>query len=89
LRLFILIKPQESTYASEDFKVVRELDPSNEHAIFNLAIYSFHKQLWDDAIQAFSKLMSLNPDNGQGYIFRGRAYAALSRWDEALEVSGE
>ena len=33
--------------------------------------------------------MSLNPDNGQGYIFRGRAYAALSRWDEALEVSGQ
>lgn len=73
-------------YASEDFKVVRELDPLNQHAIFNLAIYNFQKQLWEDAIDAFTKLISLSPGNGLAYLYRGRSNAAISRWDEALGV---
>ncbi|KAJ1556100.1 cytochrome c oxidase subunit 1, partial [Cladochytrium tenue] len=74
----------ETVYANEDFKMVRQLDPSNEHAIHNLAIYSFQKQLWDDAAQAFTKLILLNPENGQAYLFRGRAQAFLARWEDAL-----
>lgn len=73
-------------YANEDFKVVRQLDPQNEHAIFNLALYSFQKQLWEDAIQAFTKLISLNEENCHGYLYRGRAHAAMTHWDEAFEV---
>ena len=77
---------QETVYANEDYKMVRNLDPSNQKAITNLATYSFHKQLWDDSIQAFSKLIALNPTLGDAYMFRGRAYAFLSKWDEALFV---
>ncbi|KAI8832186.1 hypothetical protein BC829DRAFT_422863 [Chytridium lagenaria] len=74
----------EMVYANEDFKMVRQLDPSNEHAIHNLAVYSFQRQLWDDAIQAFTKLLRLNALNGQAFLYRGRAYAYLAKWDEAL-----
>jgi tetratricopeptide (TPR) repeat protein len=78
-------KDQDMVYANEDFKVVREIDPLNQHAIFNHAIYNFQRQLWEDAIEAFSNLISLSPVNGLSYLFRGRANAAISRWDEALE----
>ena len=71
-------------YANEDFRMVRALDPTNEHAIHNLAVYSFQRQLWDDSIQAFTKLINLNTMNGQAYLFRGRAFAYLAKWDEAL-----
>ncbi|KAJ3108931.1 cytochrome c oxidase subunit 1 [Phlyctochytrium planicorne] len=74
----------EMVYANEDFKMVRQLDPSNEHAIHNLAVYSFQRQLWDDAIQAFTKLLKLNAMNGQAFLYRGRAFACLAKWDEAL-----
>ncbi|KAJ3009221.1 UNVERIFIED_CONTAM: cytochrome c oxidase subunit 1, partial [Siphonaria sp. JEL0065] len=74
----------EMVYANEDFRMVRQLDPSNEHAIHNLAVYSFQRQLWDDGIQAFTKLIKLNPENGQAYLYRGRANAYLAKWDEAL-----
>ncbi|KAJ3416949.1 cytochrome c oxidase subunit 1 [Chytridiales sp. JEL 0842] len=74
----------EMVYANEDFKMVRQLDPLNEHAIYNLAVYSFQRQLWDDAIQAFTKLIKLNPLNGQAYLYRGRAHAFLAQWDESL-----
>lgn len=84
-RACLFEEENEPVYANEDFRAVRQLDPTNQHAIFNLALYSFQRQLWDDSIQAFTKLISMNPDNGQGYLFRGRAYASLSRWDEALE----
>ncbi|KAI9337807.1 hypothetical protein BDR26DRAFT_803961 [Obelidium mucronatum] len=74
----------EMVYANEDFRMVRQLDPTNEHAIHNLAVYSFQRQLWDDGIQAFTKLIKLNPENGQAYLYRGRANAYLAKWDEAL-----
>jgi tetratricopeptide (TPR) repeat protein len=64
--------------------MVRQLDPLNQHAVNNLAIYSFQRQLWEDAIQAFTKLLKLNPTNGQAYLYRGRANASMLKWDESL-----
>ena len=66
--------------------MVRQLDPNNVHAIRNLALYSFHRQLWDDAIGALTKLIRLSPEDAQAYSFRGRSYAFMAKWDEALEV---
>nr|KAJ3422199.1 cytochrome c oxidase subunit 1 [Polyrhizophydium stewartii] len=77
----------ELVYANEDFRMVRLLDPTNEHAIYNQAIYSFQKQLWEDAIQAFSKLIIINPENAQAFMFRGRAYASIAKYEEALDAS--
>ncbi|KAJ3197230.1 cytochrome c oxidase subunit 1 [Irineochytrium annulatum] len=72
----------ELVYANEDFKMVRQLDPSNEHAIHNLAVYSFQRQLWDDAIQAFTKLIRLNGMNGQARI--AVLYYRLKKYELAV-----
>ncbi|KAJ1568864.1 cytochrome c oxidase subunit 1, partial [Nowakowskiella sp. JEL0078] len=75
----------EMVYANEDFKMVRILDPTNEHAIKNLAMYSFERELWNDAIQAFTKLIRIHPEDGVPYSFRGRALAFLTKWEDALQ----
>ena len=67
--------------------MVRQLDPTNEHALNNHALYSFQKELWEDAIQAFSKIIVLNPENANAYMYRGRAQASVTRYDQALEVN--
>ncbi|RKO91226.1 hypothetical protein BDK51DRAFT_37796 [Blyttiomyces helicus] len=78
----------EAVYANEDFKMVRQLDPMNVHAIQNLAVYNFQRQLWEDAISALTKLIQLSPENRvQGYIFRGRSNAYMGKWEEALRMA--
>lgn len=47
-------------------------------------MYSFERQLWDDAINAFTKLIKLKTHIATAYMFRGRANAFMYRWDEAL-----
>lgn len=51
----------------------------------NLAIYSFDKQLWEESVFALTKLIKLKAHVATSYMFRGRANAFLSRWDEALD----
>ncbi|KAH9251261.1 hypothetical protein BASA81_010883 [Batrachochytrium salamandrivorans] len=75
----------EMVYANEDFRMVRSLDPSNSHAIYNEAIDSFQKQLWEDSVQAFSKLIALNGENSQAFMYRGRAYASVAKFENALD----
>jgi tetratricopeptide (TPR) repeat protein len=75
----------EVTFANEDFRAVRLLDPTNEVAIHNLAMYSFQKQLWSDCIGEFSKLIMFNPENADYFMYRGRSYASMSFFVEALE----
>jgi tetratricopeptide (TPR) repeat protein len=74
----------ELVYANEDWKMVRNIDPDNEKAAMNLAIYSFDKQLWEESISALTKLIKLKTHVATSYMFRGRANAFLSRWDDAL-----
>lgn len=62
------------------------LDPTNDQAIHNLAMYSFQRQLWSDCISELSKLIVIDPENAQALMFRGRSYAALSFFTEAMEV---
>ncbi|KAJ3324940.1 cytochrome c oxidase subunit 1 [Boothiomyces sp. JEL0866] len=75
----------EVTFANEDFRIVRMLDPNNDQAIHNLAMYSFQRQLWSDAINEFTKLILIDPENADAYMFRGRSYAALSFYYDAME----
>lgn len=64
--------------------MVRNLDPDNEQAAVNLAIYSFDRKLWEEAIAALTKLIKMNVHMATSFMFRGRANAFLSRWDDAL-----
>ncbi|KAJ3259590.1 cytochrome c oxidase subunit 1 [Boothiomyces macroporosus] len=75
----------ETTFANEDFRIVRMLDPNNDQAIQNLAMYSFQRQLWSDAINEFTKLILIDPEDADAYMFRGRSYAALSFYYDAME----
>ncbi|KAJ2995748.1 cytochrome c oxidase subunit 1 [Globomyces sp. JEL0801] len=75
----------EITFANEDYRIVRMLDPNNDQAIHNLAMYSFQRQLWSDAISENTKLILINPENAQAYMYRGRSYAALSFFIDAME----
>lgn len=74
-------------YANEDFKMVRALDPNNEHALRNLAVYSFRRQLWKDSHDAFTRLIHINPEDAESYVYRARVNAYLGEWEEAYEVS--
>ncbi|KAI9011377.1 hypothetical protein BC832DRAFT_341312 [Gaertneriomyces semiglobifer] len=74
----------ESVYANEDLKMVRVLDPENIHAIRHQSQYSFHRQLWNDAIDGFSRLLLLSPEDAEAFLYRGRAQAHINRWDDAL-----
>jgi tetratricopeptide (TPR) repeat protein len=48
-------------------------------------MYSFQRQLWSDCITEFTKLIWINPENSEYYIYRGRSNASLSFYNEALE----
>jgi tetratricopeptide (TPR) repeat protein len=48
-------------------------------------MYSFQKQLWSDCISEFTKLINVHPENADYYMYRGRSYAAMSFFVEALE----
>lgn len=50
-------------------------------------MYSFQRQLWSDAINEFTKLILIDPEDADAYMFRGRSYAALSFYYDAMEVN--
>ncbi len=75
----------DHTYAKEDFRVVREFEPSNDHAIYKLGIYSFQGQIWTESIRYWTLLIEHNSENGRAFVYRGRAYAQLARWEDAIQ----
>jgi tetratricopeptide (TPR) repeat protein len=48
-------------------------------------MYSFQRQLWSDCISEFTKLIHVDPENSQALLYRGRSYAALSFYSEAMQ----
>ncbi|TPX57923.1 hypothetical protein PhCBS80983_g03494 [Powellomyces hirtus] len=83
-RAALFEQENEMVYANEDYKMVRSLDPTNGPAIRNLAVYSFQRRLWTDSGDAFTRLISLNPNDVEAYVYRARAQAELGKWEEAL-----
>lgn len=69
-----------------DYKSASKLDPNNIRAYQNLAIYSFSKGLWSDAIVDFTKLLRVDNNSVLAYSHRGRAHARLRHWEDALSV---
>ena len=71
---------------NEDFKATIMLDPTNRHAVTSLAVYSFTRTLWSDAVQGFTRMLLQEPDSVMAYSHRGRALAHLGNWEDALSV---
>lgn len=71
----------------EDYRATIKLMPQNKHAALSLAQHSFQKSAWSDALHAFTRVIMLDPFSGSAYSCRGRVYAQLKNWEEALSVS--
>ncbi|KAI8593966.1 hypothetical protein BDZ88DRAFT_3091 [Geranomyces variabilis] len=83
-RASLFEQENEMVYANEDYKMVRQLDPTNIPAMRNLAIYSFERRLWTDSNDAFTRLIELNPNDYDAYVYRSRANAHLGRYEDAF-----
>ncbi|KAJ3184569.1 cytochrome c oxidase subunit 1 [Geranomyces variabilis] len=83
-RASLFEQENEMVYANEDYKMVRQLDPTNVPAMRNLAIYSFERRLWTDSNDAFTRLIELNPNDYDAYVYRARANAHLGRFEDAF-----
>ncbi|TPX51758.1 hypothetical protein SeLEV6574_g00087 [Synchytrium endobioticum] len=88
-RALLFKAEHETVYASQDFAVVRRLDPDNETAMRHLAIHSFERHLYEDAVKAFEKLLQVNPGESSLYAYHGRCLANLAKWDDALKDFNE
>ena len=75
----------DSTFANEDYRILRGLDPNNEAALYNLAQYNFQKKLWNDSLNAFTKLITINPENSDYHVYKARIYAHLARFKESFD----
>ena len=64
--------------------MVRHLDPLNWHAILNEAQRAFKKCLWDDAATSYSRLLKIDPHNSLALANRGRCFAHMQKFEEAL-----
>lgn len=76
----------ELSFANEDYRILRGMDPYNERALYNLATYSFSKHIWNDSIAAFAKLHILLPENSSYLVYKGRAFAAMLKFSDAFDV---
>lgn len=70
--------------ANDDLRNVRVLEPNNTYAIANEADHCFQRTLWEDAIVSYTRLLKLEPDNAHAFSNRGRAFAHLQRFEDAL-----
>jgi tetratricopeptide (TPR) repeat protein len=70
----------------EDFKLTLKFDPNNVHAALSLAMYAFNKSLWSEAVTGFTRYLMIEPNSANGFSHRGRAFANLKNWEEALSV---
>jgi len=69
--------------AAQDFRTILELDPENDHGLFNLAMaYKDANQL-NEAVEALSKLIVKNPEFPNAYFERGFCYGRMGLFPQA------
>ncbi len=87
----------EFTRAAQAFRAAADLNPLNRDARLNLVQTHFAaadqaedgSEDWEAVIPAARELLSLDPLNGDVWIFLTRAYSELERDEEANAVFGE
>ena len=73
--------PENTKMASaayDQFMKVMEQDPKNEVGIASIASLFLNQKKWDDALQWYEKLVSINPKNAEAYYSIG--FISWSRW---------
>ncbi|HJW29768.1 MAG TPA: tetratricopeptide repeat protein, partial [Saprospiraceae bacterium] len=69
--------------AEQDFKAILEIDPTNDHAQFNLAMAYKDGNRLNEAIETLSKLITMKPDFPNAYFERGFCYGRMGLFPQA------
>jgi predicted Zn-dependent protease len=77
----------ETAKAYEDILVVIHLQPDNSVAIRKKAKLAAEKKLWLEAIVTIDSLLQSNPEDYDLRLSRGKAFARVCKWEEAMQVS--
>jgi tetratricopeptide (TPR) repeat protein len=69
--------------AEQDFKMILEIDPDNDHGLFNLAMAYKDANKLNEAIETLSKLIIRNPEFPNAYFERGFCYGRMGAFPQA------
>jgi tetratricopeptide (TPR) repeat protein len=63
-----------------------ELDPNYGHAHFNLGVLRYRQRNYGEAVEHFRDALSTNPALTQTYLNLGTTYAAMGKFQAAIDV---
>lgn len=66
-------------------KEVLEKDPVNIPAHMNLGYFSIQSGQFEKAAERFEKVLSINPEMLEAYLYLGESYASLGKKEKAIE----
>ena len=73
--------------AAEDYKIAVQYDPTNSNAAFRYGLACFEKQMWDESISYFERVIYNSPETANAYCFRAKALAGKKNYEGALRVT--
>jgi tetratricopeptide (TPR) repeat protein len=68
-----------------DFRRVQELEPTNTDAALNLGMALYKKREYQAAVDQYSSLLNILPDNARLYYLRALAYGEMRDFTNALK----
>ena len=83
-RAELLEERGELLLAVDDYRSANLYEPENTSAIKRIGMYHFDHGLWMIAVNDFTELLRKQSKNAEAYMFRGRAWANLGKYPEAI-----
>lgn len=62
------------------------LDKSNVNAAFRYGISCYEREMWDDAITHFDRVIYVAPETANVYCFRAKVNACKKKFEQAMQV---
>jgi len=75
--------------AEREYQLALEVDPTFDHASYNLGNLYFAQKRYTDAIQAYEKVIALNPAFRSAYYNLGLAYKFAGKGEQAVVGFGD
>lgn len=75
----------QTQHAETEIKKAYDLDPTNEYTLLSYGWIKIDMEEYEEAIDLLNNCISLNPEESEGYFYRGVCYAELGKLDIALE----
>lgn len=73
----------------EEYLLKVKADPNNAELLYHLADLYDRSAQYEKAVEAFAKVIALNPDMGYAYLKMGTAYSRMNQPQKAIEVLKE